>query len=212
MREGRILNDQTLIGIYRLRIETDPKSKLFLPLAVLYRKLGRSEEAVRLCLRGLEIYPHYHSARVNLALAYLDQGNVEEASSHLERALRSSPENLLAREALAQTYLQRGQVEEAIREYKLLQQLAPLCPRYGPKLRELQAFETGSEEETLCELKPEEIDLEEIPVEAGGITADPPSNFSGAPADQKTQDLPQTDRGGSPMPAPAPKTPEEAVS
>lgn len=161
MSESRIPDDQALMEIYRLRLEADPKSRLFLPLAVLCRKLGHTEEAIRLCSEGLEVHPDYHSARLNLALSYLDQGNMEEAASQLEQVIRVRPDNFMAREALAEAYRRCGRIKEAAREFQSLRELAPHRRKFYPKLKELQHLQPD-EEDKLPELHPEDIELEEI--------------------------------------------------
>ena len=66
------------------RLARDPSSLAFAPLADAYRKLGRTQEAIRLCREGIERFPHYTTARLILAKALLDEGQVDEASAALE--------------------------------------------------------------------------------------------------------------------------------
>ena len=162
MDKKPVLDDQALMEVYRLRLEMDPGSKLFLPLAILYRKHGETDRAIDLCLQGLERYPHYQSARVNLAMAYLDRGDVEEAANQILRVLETHPDNLLAREILAETYYQRGQIESALREYHTLRQQAPLGRKYDSKIQELREVAGSCGVDDLPELNPEDIDLEEL--------------------------------------------------
>ena len=49
------------------RLARDPASLAFAQLADLYRKAGRTREAVALCRNGLVKHPHYTTARLILA-------------------------------------------------------------------------------------------------------------------------------------------------
>ncbi|MBI3014075.1 MAG: tetratricopeptide repeat protein [Candidatus Tectomicrobia bacterium] len=198
MGKKPVLDDQTLMEVYRLRLEAEPDSRLFLPLAVLYRKHGEPDRAIDLCLHGLELYPHYHSARVNLALAYLDRGEVEEAADQVLRVLEVNPNNLLAREILAETYCRRGQEDKAIQEYQTLQQLAPLSRKYDRKIQELGDRGRDFSGDDLPELNPEDIGLEEI---SGAEDQVPeiPAELSGAAVAAPSSET---------LPAPSEETPE----
>lgn len=48
------------------KLDKDPNSKLFIPLAEEYKKAGMFDEAVDVLLKGLERQPGYMSARVAL--------------------------------------------------------------------------------------------------------------------------------------------------
>src|SRR5580692_11038414 len=52
------------------------------------RKLNRTEEALALFHRALEISPNYGDAHANLSLAYRDLGRNQEAIDSLNRAVR----------------------------------------------------------------------------------------------------------------------------
>lgn len=55
------------------KVEKDPLSKLFVPLAEEYRKIGMLDEAVSVLLKGLENQPNYMTARVALGKIYLEK-------------------------------------------------------------------------------------------------------------------------------------------
>ncbi len=112
-------------GLCRLseRLDVDPDSPLFLPQARAYQSEGRLEEAIALCLKGLERYPRYVSARVALGAFYLEAGDLEEGARELKRAIGEAPQNLLARRLLADLYERRGERAAAL---EMLGQLARL--------------------------------------------------------------------------------------
>ena len=63
------------------RVDKDPNSKLFVPLAEEYKKEGMIEEAISVLLNGIERQPGYMSARVSLGKIYLEKGMMKEARS-----------------------------------------------------------------------------------------------------------------------------------
>jgi tetratricopeptide (TPR) repeat protein len=97
------------------KVQKDPTSRLFFPLAEEYLKSGFLEEAVIVLTEGLKRHPDYLSARVVLGKAYYEQGKQGEARHEFEEVLKINPDNLLAMRKLAAIYLQDGRLEEARR-------------------------------------------------------------------------------------------------
>ncbi|MCL5423068.1 MAG: tetratricopeptide repeat protein [Nitrospirae bacterium] len=110
----------------RIRVEKDPNSRLFLPLAEEYRKSGMLDEAITVILRGLEHQPGYTSARVALGRIYLEKNMMDEAKNEFEAVVSAIPDNLFAHRKLADIYKERGETEKAMSEYKTVIQLNPL--------------------------------------------------------------------------------------
>ena len=94
-------------------VARDPASLAFLPLARAYRRQGRSEAALRLCLRGMERHPENIEAHALLALLYLEQGDRARAADEWSMILRLDPANFDALRGLGFCYLEEGQVERA---------------------------------------------------------------------------------------------------
>ncbi len=94
--------DNPRLDELRRRVQQDPASIAFAPLAEELRRSGEHYEAVRVCLAGLEHHPNFLSARVTLgrALAALDQ--YREARVEFEYVLGVAPDNLLARKSLTE--------------------------------------------------------------------------------------------------------------
>jgi tetratricopeptide (TPR) repeat protein len=59
------------------KINKDPNSKLFVPLAEEYKKAGMFDEAIDALILGLERQPNYLSARVSLGKIYIERGAAE---------------------------------------------------------------------------------------------------------------------------------------
>lgn len=140
----------------RLKVEKDPNSRLFLPLAEEYRKSGMLDEAITVVLRGLEFQPGYTSARVALGRLYLEKNMIEEARSEFEDVVKTIPDNLFSHKKLAEIYRGRGDVDMAIREYKKVIELNPLDDDARISLEEVEG-EVGGVEEILPPEPPAEV-------------------------------------------------------
>src|SRR6266567_3106284 len=85
----------------RFRLRTDPKSRLFFPLAEELRKIGQLHEAESVLHTGLSSHPTYLSGWVCLGRVLRDESK------------------------LAETYDAMGDKVEAIKKYKLVRALLP---------------------------------------------------------------------------------------
>lgn len=138
------------------RMGRDPASRLFVPLAEEYRKLGQLDRAIETLRGGLKIIPNYTTARVALGRLLLEKGTPAEARQEFEAVLRDAPENLLANKKLAETYQALGMNAEAMEVYRRLAALDPfdnesqtalkalehtIVPKEGPAARPLATTE-----------------------------------------------------------------------
>jgi FimV-like protein len=115
-------------------IATDPKSRAFVPLSDIYRKLGRYEEAIGVARDGLARHPNYLGAKVALARAYFENGDYDPARGLLEDVLNFAPDNLVANRLLAQIYIQEGAEARAAGLLKQLGALQPSDPWVAQQL------------------------------------------------------------------------------
>ncbi len=107
------------------KLEENPDSLVFAPLADAYRKQGSLEEALNVCKKGLEKHPNNTSARVVLGRIYQEQGKTEAASSELKKVLELDPENLMAHSLLGSIFVEKGDHQAAIEEYQKILTLNP---------------------------------------------------------------------------------------
>jgi tetratricopeptide (TPR) repeat protein len=108
--EGRIRD-------LKKRVEREPGSRFFVPLAEEYRRAGRISDALRTLEEGLVSHPSYVAARVGLARAYLEAGRTEESMAAFSKALADDPSNLVAAKALGDLHLSRGEPVQALKRY-----------------------------------------------------------------------------------------------
>jgi len=109
----------------RFRLKTDPKSRLFYPLAEELRKVGAFEDGEKVLRAGLEHHPTYLSAWVSLGRMLREQHKNDGAAEALKKALQLDPGNVVAARLLADAYLALGDKVEAIKKYKLVHALLP---------------------------------------------------------------------------------------
>jgi tetratricopeptide (TPR) repeat protein len=118
----------SLEDIERLKekVNKDPHSKLFIPLAEEYKKAGMFDEAIDVLNKGLEAQPGYMSARVSLGKIYLDRGMLEEARAEFEKVINAIPDNLYAHKKLAEIYRDLNERDKAVKEFKIVLKLNPM--------------------------------------------------------------------------------------
>ncbi len=110
----------------REKVAKDPNSRLFVPLADEYRKMGLLDEAIAALIEGLNNQPGYMSARVSLGKVYFEKKMLAEAKEEFEKVVSAIPDNLFAQKKLAETYRDLGEREKAIGTYKTVLKLNPL--------------------------------------------------------------------------------------
>jgi tetratricopeptide (TPR) repeat protein len=121
----------------QFRIKTDPKSRLFFPLAEEFRKNGKLAEAEQVLRTGLGVHSTYLSAWVSLGRVLREQHKNAEAVDALTTALQVDPGNVVAARLLADAYLDLGEKVEAIKKYKLVHALMPSDEELEEKIAQL---------------------------------------------------------------------------
>jgi len=124
---------------YEERLARDPASLGFATLADLYRKAGRTSEAVTLCREGLKRLPHYTTARLILAKAHLAGGDPHAALAELTAILADSPGDVECHRLLAEVKRRLGDVDAAVRHLDDVVRLDPGDRESKTTLRMLSA-------------------------------------------------------------------------
>ena len=113
------------IVYFRSKHELNPRSRIFAPLADLYRRVGRLDEALRLLEDGLRIHPEYISALVILGRTQLDAGDRGLARTTLQKVMALDSENLVVLKLLASDAQEREAWQVARQLYERVTQLDP---------------------------------------------------------------------------------------
>ena len=124
-QEKSMAKDSSEIAKLTERISKDPKSKLFVPLAEEYKKIGDIEMAIHVLSEGLKINPGYVTARSFLGRLLLEQGNFAASQTEFEEVVKAIPDNLLAHRKLGDLHLLQKRQEDALKHYKIALTLNP---------------------------------------------------------------------------------------
>jgi len=120
-------NQKNAAEIDRLatQLAKDPQSKVFLPLAEEYCKVGMWEEAVSVLEEGLKYYPGFITAMVALGRAYDQLNQPTKARAVLEGAVKLSPDNLRAHRTLIKIYQAQGLTDEVLQSCSVILTMNP---------------------------------------------------------------------------------------
>lgn len=148
------------------RLDRDPNSKLFVPLAEEYKKAGMFEEAIDVLIKGLEKHPNYMSARVSLGKIYIEKEMLNEAGQEFEKVVNVIPDNLYAHKKLAEIYKNLDNRNKAIDELRVVLRLNPTDEVAAKSLASLEEGFTVQPDvqETTKVFTGGEEELSEIPV------------------------------------------------
>ena len=119
-----------------------PESLLFARLADVYRKEGNIDQAIQLCINGLNLYPSYTTGRILLGRCFLEQQKTAEAIRAFSMVCIADRRNQVAIKMLADIYARQGMDRKAGDLYALLSGMDP----DHPTLRQLcsQFASTGT--------------------------------------------------------------------
>jgi tetratricopeptide (TPR) repeat protein len=116
----------------------DAASLSFLPLARAYRKQGRRDAALRLCLRGLEHNPSNIEAHALLAVLYFESGYRLKAYDEWSMVLTLDPDNFDALRGMGFYYLEQEDYNSAQRHLARAAELKPHDPAVREGMRVIQ--------------------------------------------------------------------------
>ncbi len=121
------------------RIAKDPKSKLFVPLAEEYKKIGDIEMSIHVLTEGLKNNPGYVTARSFLGRLLMDKGDLAGAQKEFEEVIKAIPDNLLAQKKLGDIYALQGRTQDAIDRYRAVVGLSPKDQETSSLIADLEA-------------------------------------------------------------------------
>jgi len=107
------------------RLARDPASLAFAQLADLYRKAGRTQDAITLCREGLARYPQYTTARLIMAKALLAEGRLDEVAAEAATMLANNPKDVQCLRLAAEVERRRGRVDGAAEHLEKVVKLDP---------------------------------------------------------------------------------------
>ena len=170
------MTDEEHIQYLESRLRDNPKSLHFARLADHYLKQGRIDEAIELCLEGINHHPSYVTGNFILAKAYLAKGEREKAESEYKKVLTHDQQYLAAHRELGDLMAKTGWENKAIMHYKTILRIDPLDEETRQMLRSV------SGEGRIATPAVEEKKIEGVPSpgaeEAPGIEGEPKEDWS----------------------------------
>ena len=140
---------------FESRLADDPGSRVFLPLADLYRRVGRLDDARRILEEGLRKHPRFVTARTALGLVLTEQNESAAAREVLEQVLAADADNVLALRLLCRGAAESETWDRACELGERLLRLEPEDAGVREALREarrrLEAAATAPEPEPVAE-------------------------------------------------------------
>ena len=127
------------------RVTRDPKSKLFVPLAEEYKKMGDIEMSIHVLTEGLKNNPGYVTAKSFLGRLLMEKGDLAGAGKEFEEVVKAIPDNLLAQRKLGDIYALQGSSAQALLHYKVAYSLNPADEEISSFISDLEAGRTITE-------------------------------------------------------------------
>lgn len=120
--KSRYLGD---VEYFSAKLEQDPSSVLFIPLAKAYIKLEKFEEAVEVLTAGIDANSDMLSAKTMLAKAYLGLGNKDDAKAVLTEVQVVDRNNYLASKLMGDIQRNDDDLKKALVSYRNALLVAP---------------------------------------------------------------------------------------
>ena len=109
-----------LIDKYLETLKEVPNSRVFAPLAELYRKMGLIDQALSVLKDGITHNPSYVLGYLSLAECYLDSNEKKMAYATLKPLAKKNRDNIRLQKLFAHASYELGYYEESLESYKYL--------------------------------------------------------------------------------------------
>jgi tetratricopeptide (TPR) repeat protein len=133
--------DFTEITKLNEKFSKEPKSRIFVQLADLYRKNNMIDEALDVLNKGFEFHPQYPVAYLILGKCYYDKRSYIQARDAFEKTIAFDPQNIVALRMLAKTCETLKDEKGQINAYKSIIAIDPLDTNAKEKLSMLEALQ-----------------------------------------------------------------------
>lgn len=127
-----------LLSRYLEQYRRQPGSRVFAPLAEAYRKLGMTDEALKVLKEGIKRHPSYVLGYLVLAQCYHDQKQNDAAYQTLQPLTALNRDNPGLQKLFAQVCLELGNLDEALETFKYLLFLNPSDKSAATQVRALE--------------------------------------------------------------------------
>lgn len=140
-----LLNNATFLRYYR-RWQENPESIVFAPIAEMFLMYNMVDDAIKICIEGVNRFPDFISGRIALAKAYVAKSEWRKAREQVRQVLEKIPNHPAASELYAT--IQGNLTEGAI-------SLTPQQKYPIPQQPQTTSFDVFNDEEEITE----EVDI-----------------------------------------------------
>lgn len=166
---------------YQKLLASDPRSKVFAPLADGYRERGLIKEAEQVCRQGLSHHPDYASGHLAMGRILQSQTQFHEALKHFTEAVKLAPDNLLAYQLLGDTFVSLKQAKEALKAYKMALFIDPKLEKAQKAVKRLETISSEDYEADLFEMKNISTPSQSSPLTVTSSAQSPPVETQSPP-------------------------------
>ncbi len=123
---------------YQSEYEKNPNSRVFAPLADLYRKVGMTDRAMEILANGIRNHPTYVLGHVGMANCYFDIQQFSLAYTTLKPFIEVDRDNIKLQRLYAETCLRLDKKEEALNTFKYLLFMVPKDKEIAEYVKKLE--------------------------------------------------------------------------
>jgi tetratricopeptide (TPR) repeat protein len=144
---------------YLKAYETNPRSRVFAPLAETYRKMGMGDKAMSILKEGIKNNPGYTLGYLGLSFCYFDQEQYSLAYTTLRPLVGENRDNLRLQKLFGNVCLQINNLDEALETFKYLLFINPRDVEASKHVKNLEdkLMSPFTDDKNVSELLEEEI-------------------------------------------------------
>lgn len=167
---------------YQADFEKDPRSRVFAPLAEIYRKVGMTDKAMEILSQGLRFHPTYVVAHIGLAFCYYDIRQFNLAYNTLKPFVHESRDNIRLQKLFSDICLALSKKDEALETLKYLLFINPRDKEIAASVKELELeLESATAVKHVPIIMPEETSETNYEIEptfqVEKLTSEPKADF-----------------------------------
>lgn len=123
--DKHVSDSSPILQKYLEAYKRNSSSRVFAPLAEVYRKNGKISEAFRILEKGIALHPTYIMGHLCLAKCFFDLGQFDKSYSALLPFVPGNFDNISLQKIFAESCLKLGRKDQALNTYKHLLYLNP---------------------------------------------------------------------------------------
>ncbi len=136
-KENKLLFSSLFLK-YQADFEKNPKSRVFAPLAEIYRKVGMTEKSMEILSQGLRFHPTYLMGYLGLSFCYYDLKQYSLAYTTLRPFVEENRDNIRLQKLYSKICIAMAKKDEALETLKYLLFINPRDREIANDVQELE--------------------------------------------------------------------------